>query len=75
LANCSSTLLVPGADRVRVTSQPSQVAGCKILGTAGARRYLLCELVAAMGRRVTIRGEVVVRGGIQFLVIQSWQRN
>ena len=32
------------------------------------------ELVAAMGQRVTIRGEVTERGGIRFLVIQSWSK-
>jgi len=32
------------------------------------------ELVAAMGQRVTIRGETSLRGGIRFLVIQSWSK-
>jgi hypothetical protein len=32
------------------------------------------DLVAAMGHRVNIRGEVLERGGIQFLIVQSWQR-
>jgi hypothetical protein len=32
------------------------------------------DLIAAMGQRVNIRGEVVERGGIQFLIVQSWQR-
>jgi hypothetical protein len=32
------------------------------------------DLVAAMGQRVTIRGQVQVRGGVAFLIIQSWQR-
>jgi hypothetical protein len=32
------------------------------------------DLVAAMGQRVNIRGEVLERGGIQFLIVQSWQR-
>jgi hypothetical protein len=35
---------------------------------------LPADLVAAMGQRVNIRGEVVDRGGIQFLIVQSWQR-
>ncbi len=32
------------------------------------------KLVDAMGRRVTIRGEVFSRGGLQFLSVHSWQR-
>ena len=32
------------------------------------------DLIGAMGQRVNIRGEVVERGGIQFLIVQSWQR-
>ena len=32
------------------------------------------DLIAAMGQRVNIRGEVLERGGIQFLIVQSWQR-
>src|SRR5882757_387585 len=32
------------------------------------------DLIALMGQRVTIRGEVSERGGIQFLIVQSWQR-
>lgn len=35
---------------------------------------LPAELIAAMGQRVEIRGEVVARGNNQFLVVQSWQR-
>ena len=30
------------------------------------------ELIAMMGRNVTIRGEVVKRGGASFLTVQSW---
>ena len=32
------------------------------------------ELVAAMGQRVTIRGETMERGGLRFLIIQSWSK-
>lgn len=32
------------------------------------------ELVAAMGQRVTVQGELVTRGGISFLIVQSWKR-
>jgi hypothetical protein len=45
-----------------------------ILLPARDKTSLPPELVAAMGQRITIRGELVVRGGIQFLIIQTWQR-
>lgn len=45
-----------------------------ILLPARDKTSLPPELVMAMGQRVTVRGEVLVRGGIQFLIIQSWQR-
>lgn len=32
------------------------------------------ELVAAMGQRVRVEGQMITRGGIKFLVVQSWQR-
>jgi hypothetical protein len=35
---------------------------------------LPADLIAAMGQRVNIRGEILERGGIQFLIVQSWQR-
>jgi len=51
--------------------------------TASRRAYILLpgrdriglpqELVAAMGQRVTIRGETITQGGIPFLVVDSWQ--
>jgi hypothetical protein len=31
-------------------------------------------LVQAMGQRVTIRGEIHVKGGAQFMTVQSWQK-
>jgi len=31
------------------------------------------KLIEAMGRRVTIRGEVFSRGGLQFITVQSWE--
>lgn len=34
---------------------------------------LPADLVAAMGQRVQVRGEVVSRGNVQFLIVQSWQ--
>ncbi len=45
-----------------------------ILLPARDKASLPPDLIAAMGQRVTIRGEVMVRGGISFLIIQSWQR-
>jgi len=45
-----------------------------ILLPARDKASLPSDLVAAMGQRVNIRGELVVRGGIQFLIVQSWQR-
>ncbi len=30
------------------------------------------ELVAAMGRKVTVRGDVIRRGGASFVTVQSW---
>ncbi len=32
------------------------------------------ELIDAMGHQVTIQGELVVRGGVPFLTVQSWKR-
>ena len=45
-----------------------------ILLPARDKTSLPPELIAAMGQRVVVRGEIVTRGGIQFLIIQSWQR-
>ncbi|MEA2164351.1 MAG: hypothetical protein QOK37_2478 [Thermoanaerobaculia bacterium] len=45
-----------------------------ILLPARDKSSLPSELIAAMGQRVSIRGDVVERGGIQFLIVQSWQR-
>jgi hypothetical protein len=45
-----------------------------ILLPARDKSSLPADLVAAMGQRVTIRGDVVVQGGIRFLIVQSWQR-
>ena len=45
-----------------------------ILLPARDKAALPSDLVAAMGQRVKVQGEVVARGGIQFLVVQSWQR-
>jgi hypothetical protein len=36
------------------------------------KRSVPAELVAAMGRSVTARGEIVTRGGNHFLSVQSW---
>jgi hypothetical protein len=46
-----------------------------ILLPARDKASLPQDLVAAMGQRVKIQGEVATRGGIQFLIVQSWQRN
>ncbi len=32
------------------------------------------ELVSLMGRRVSIRGEIIQRAGANFVAVQSWQR-
>jgi len=32
------------------------------------------ELVAMMGQEVTIQGEIVMRGGSNFLLVDSWKR-
>lgn len=45
-----------------------------ILLPARDKSSLPPDLIAAMGQRVTVRGEVMARGGIQFLIVQSWQR-
>jgi hypothetical protein len=45
-----------------------------ILLPARDKSSLPADLVAAMGQRVNIRGELAARGGIPFLIVQSWQR-
>ena len=45
-----------------------------ILLPARDKMSLPSDLVAAMGQRVIIQGELSMRGGIPFLVVQSWQR-
>jgi hypothetical protein len=57
---------------VALYNQMSQKA--VILLPARDKSGLPPDLVAAMGQRVTVRGEVLTRGGIQFLIVQSWQR-
>lgn len=52
----------------------SRSHGAYILLPARDRASLPSDLVAAMGQRVKIQGEVIARGGIRFLVVQSWQR-
>lgn len=32
------------------------------------------ELIAAMGRTVTVRGEIIRRAGANFVAVQSWER-
>ena len=36
------------------------------------KQTLPANLIAAMGRRVTIQGETLTRGGANFLTVQSW---
>jgi hypothetical protein len=31
------------------------------------------ELIAAMGRRITVRGDVINRGGTAFVTVRSWE--
>lgn len=45
-----------------------------ILLPARDKASLPADLVAAMGQRISVRGEIQERGGIQFLIIGSWQR-
>lgn len=45
-----------------------------ILLPARDKASLPPDLIAAMGQRIEIRGEVLARGGTQFLIVQSWQR-
>jgi len=45
-----------------------------ILLPARDKASLPADLIGAMGQRVKIQGEVVARGGVQFLIVQSWQR-
>ena len=33
------------------------------------------DLIAAMGREVTVRGEVLRKAGANFVAVQSWERN
>jgi hypothetical protein len=35
---------------------------------------LPAALIEAMGHQVTVHGELVVRGGVPFLAVQSWER-
>lgn len=32
------------------------------------------QLIAAMGQKVRVRGEIVRRGGTSFIAVQSWER-
>ena len=48
--------------------------GAYILLPARDKSSLPAELVAAMGQKLTVQGELVTRGGIQFLIVQSWRR-
>src|SRR3954467_13820840 len=50
-----------------------QSRGAYILLPARDKASLPAELVAAMGQRLTVQGELVTRGGIQFLIVQSWR--
>jgi len=45
-----------------------------ILLPARDKSSLPADLVAAMGQRISVRGEIQERGGIQFLIVGSWQR-
>lgn len=48
--------------------------GAYILLPARDKASLPADLVAAMGQKLTVQGELVTRGGIQFLIVQSWRR-
>jgi hypothetical protein len=45
-----------------------------ILLPARDKMSLPSDLIAAMGQRLRVQGEVVERGRIQFLIVRSWQR-
>ncbi len=48
--------------------------GAYILMPPRDKTALPPDLVNAMGHRVQVKGEVLSRGGIQFLIVHSWQR-
>ncbi len=45
-----------------------------ILLPARDKMSLPADLIASMGLRVRVQGELVTRGRIQFLIVRSWQR-
>lgn len=45
-----------------------------ILLPARDKMSLPPDLIAAMGQRLKVQGEVVERGRVQFLIVRSWQR-
>lgn len=45
-----------------------------ILLPARDKMSLPADLIAAMGLRVKVQGEIVTRGRVQFLIVRSWQR-
>ena len=45
-----------------------------ILLPARDKMALPSDLIAAMGQRVAVQGEVVTRGRIQFLVVRLWRK-
>ena len=45
-----------------------------ILLPARDKMALPADLIAAMGLRVKVQGEIVTRGRVQFLIVRSWQR-
>jgi hypothetical protein len=57
---------------VALYDSKSQIA--YILLPARDKMSLPPDLVAAMGHRVQIQGEVVMRGRIPFLIVQSWHQ-
>jgi len=44
-----------------------------ILLPARDKAALPADLVAAMGQRAKVQGEVISRGGVDFLIVKSWQ--
>lgn len=52
----------------------SKSRSAMILLPSRDKASLPADLVNAMGQRITIKGEVVARGGIKFLIVQSWRK-
>lgn len=57
LAACKTTALVPGADKVRMTNTPSDVANCRAVGN------LSFDIHASPGDMPLVRNQTIGFGG------------